>query len=121
MRRLQGDPRRGRVACALAERTFVEVADLTPIVGTDAYPVDLAMNADRSRFWLATSDDRVYVSHDVGLTWQLALDGPKRQRQTLPAEQLRITASPLDPDVLFVTTADGHLWAYREPMTDASP
>jgi hypothetical protein len=95
-------------------RTFVVITDLDPVLGESDYGLSLAMNATGSRLWLATHDDRIFVSQDLGTTWSFVAERPRQPEWADWFGYIQLAASPLDPNVLFVTTADGHLWVYRE-------
>lgn len=74
-----------------------------------SHRVDAVMgNYDRTRYWVATDDRVLHQSLDDGQTWNDVSQIPGRVREN------GLRASHLDPNVLFVVTEDGELWAYRD-------
>lgn len=67
----------------------------------------VAFNADGSRLWLVTGSS-LQVSTDRGITWSRLAD--------LPFDfPVSISASPLDPNVLFALVRGDEIWAFRDP------
>jgi hypothetical protein len=75
----------------------------------------LAVAVDGSRLWVATEARGMWRSPDRGVTWERVFlpDGVDNIRS--------LSASPFDPQVLYLVTEAAQLWAYRDERPDPPP
>ncbi|MFN8526427.1 MAG: hypothetical protein U0821_25280 [Chloroflexota bacterium] len=98
------------IRSTVASGGFARATNLCRQGVTCAGLADLAVTADGSRMWASRENASVYVSHDLGRTWQFAFAGPIAPYQRPQYDfGLALATSPVDPRVLFVTSADARL------------